>query len=180
MKHLPIILALATALGCGSHATPPPDDPTAAAEDEAGEKAAPSPDAPEDDKPAHVITGINPITELGPGCKHPEFVPYPSLPILKSLEELEKLLKCKTTVVVDWTNEALVPVSLEGINRSWRYEGQSTKAGVTTITIETSTIARGAALKSEDFWLVRVPAATTSAVIQMTSPPQKADAPLYP
>jgi hypothetical protein len=181
MKRLPGILAVALAFGCGTPAAPAQHAPPAVTQDDASTDEQASPDTHEADTPAHVITGPNPFTDIGPKCKQsfPQ-ISHASLPIITSQEQLDKLMGCKTTLVVDWSKEHVVPVPLEGINRAWRLEGLGTQGGVTTITIHTSTIARGAALHVNELWLVRVPAATKSAVIQWTFQEQKLDAPLYP
>lgn len=181
MRYLAEILAVALAFGCGTPAAPAQHAPAAAAQDDTGTDAQKSPDTPVDDAPAPAFTATHPFTDIGPGCKKswPQ-ISHASLPIITSQEQLEKLLGCKTTMVVDWSSEHVVPIPLEGINRSWHFEGLSTQGGVTTITIKTTTIPRGAALHVKEFWLVRVPTTTKSVVIQMTSPPQKLEGPLYP
>lgn len=181
MRHLPGILAVALASGCGTQAAPAQHAPPAATQDDVSADAQASPETTETDTPAHTITGPNPFTDIGPKCKQsfPQ-ISHAQLPILTTQEQLDKLLGCKTTLVVDWSNEHVVPVPLEGINRAWRFEGLSTQGSVTTIKIHTSTMARGAALHVKELWLVRVPAATKSAVLKWTYQEQKTDAPLYP
>jgi hypothetical protein len=180
MRRVAGMLAL-VALGCGAPAAPARHAPEGAAQDGAGAPAQESPVTHPDDAPTPVDIPGNPFTDVGPKCKK-SVPPLPdaSLPIATSEEGLAELLGCKTTIQVDWSREHVVPVSLEGFNMGWSFMGLSTMGGVATITIETSTIARGAAVLERRLWLVRIPAASTSVVIRWTSAPEKPDGALYP
>lgn len=181
MTHIAEILGVVLAFGCGTPAAPAQHAPAGAAQDDAGTEAQATPETDQDDTPTPAFTPQNPFTDIGPGCKQ-SLPPMPdaSLPIITSEEQLEELLGCKTTMVVDWSIEHVVPVTLEGINKGWSFVGLGTKEGVTTITIHVSTIMRGAAVFAKEFWLVRIPASSKSVVLKRTSAPKKLDGHLYP
>lgn len=130
--------------------------------------------------PEPAFTASSPFTDLGPKCKPPTTLSTASLPVITSQEQLDGFLGCQTTLVVDWSSESVVPIAFEGVNTSWSLKGLSFEGGVTTITVLTDTMMRGAAVHERDFWLVRVPASTKSVVIQWKSTPQKADVHPYP
>jgi hypothetical protein len=182
MKHIAEILAVVLAFGCGTPTAPAQHAPTGAVQDDAGTDAQTTPETHQEDTlaPAYIILE-NPFTDIGPGCKKSvPPIPDASLPIITSEKQLEELLGCKTTMAVDWSKEHVVPVTLDGVNKGWSFVGLSTKEGVTTITIRITTIMRGAAVFEKEFWLVRIPASSKSAVLEWTSSPQKLDGPLYP
>ncbi len=169
------------ASGCGASAPPTEHAPPTAEQDDAGNDAQAGPDTQETDTPAPAFPVTHPFTDIGPKCKKSfSKLSHASLPIFTSQEQLDKFLGCKTTMVVDWSSESIVPVTFKGINRAWSFKGLSTDGGVTTITVLTDTLNRGAAMHTEAFWLVRVPPSTKSVVIHTTSPPQKPDGALYP
>jgi len=183
MKWRGILIACTCAVmssGCGTPAPPPENAPTSA-QDEESTDPQPDPDAHEADAPESAFTVKHPFTDLGFKCtKSFKKLSHASLPVLTSQDQLDKFLGCKIAMVVDWSKESVVPVSFEGINRAWDFGGLSTKDGVTTITVSTDTINRGAAMHSEAFWLVRVPPATKSVVLEWEYSPQKKDVQPYP
>lgn len=181
MSRTSRILIAALLCGCGSPSAPARHAPATVPQGDEGASVPSTGDGQEHEPPVHVITGANPLPAPGPPCKGAvDPLPDGSLPVVESEEQLEDLLGCETQLEVDWDKEHVVPITLEGINKGWSLEGQSTQAGITTITILTDTMMRGAALQAKEFWLVRVPASTQSVVIEWTYTPTPADAPAYP
>lgn len=179
-KILVALTCTLVASGCGTPAPSPEHAPTSV-QDEESTGAQPDPDAHESDAPEPAFTVTPPFTDLGFKCtKSFKKISHASLPVLTSQEQLDKFLGCKIAMVVDWSKESVVPVAFEGINRAWDFEGLSTEDGVTTITVSTDTINRGAAMHSEAHWLVRVPPSTKSVVLKWEYSQQKKDVNLYP
>lgn len=172
----------ALAAGCGgAQAAPAQHAKASEAGGAGGAGSQPADDGPEETTEAYTITGVNPLTDLDPQCKKSvDLLPDGSVPIVESQEQLDALLGCQTQLAVDWAHEHLYPITLQGINKAWRFQGLSTESGVTTITIQSETMNRGAAMHVQEFWLVRIPATTKSVAVQWTSVPMPTDAPLYP
>jgi hypothetical protein len=168
------------ASGCGTPVPPPEHAPTSTHDEESTDTQA-DPETHESDSPETAFTVTHPFTDLAFKCtKSFKKISHASLPVLTSQEQLDTFLGCKIAMVVDWSKESVVPVAFEGINRAWDFEGLSTQDGVTTITVSTDTINRGAAMHSEAHWLVRVPPATKSVVLEWQYSQKKKDVNLYP